>query len=114
MRRVRDDDVRALLVLAAVGEVRVEEHQPGELALAARRRLERHGVEPGHLEQDLLELPLELEGALRGVVLDERMELREPRQPDEPLVDARVVLHRAAAEGIEARVDPEVARRELR
>ena len=37
-----------------------------------------------------------------------------PGQPDEPLVDARVVLHRAPAERIEARVDPEVARRERR
>ena len=114
VRRVGDDDVRALLVLAAVGEVRVEEHQPGQLALAAGRGLQRHRVEPGHLEQDLLQLPLELERALRGVVLDERMQLREPRQPDEPLVDPRVVLHRAAAERIEAGVDPEVARRELR
>ena len=41
------------------------------------------------------------------------MQPREPRQPDEPLVDPRVVLHRAAAERIEAGVDPEVARGEL-
>ena len=61
----------------------------------------------------LLQVPLELERALRGVVLDERMQLREARQPDDPLVDARVVLHRAAAERVEAGVDPEVARREL-
>src|SRR5262249_40180696 len=32
----------------------------------------------------------------------------------EPLVDPRVVLHRARAEWIEAGVDPEVARRERR
>ena len=114
MRRVGNDDVRPLVVLAAVAEVRVEEHQPCELALAPRSGLKRHGIEAGHLEQDLLQVPLELEGALRGVILDERMELREPRQPDEPLVDPRVVFHRAAAERVEARVDPEVARRELR
>ncbi len=56
--------------------------------------------------------PLELERALRGVLVDERMQVAEPRQPDEALVDARVVLHRAGAERIEARVDPEVAVRE--
>ena len=42
-----------------------------------------------------------------------RMEVGEARERDEPLVDARVVLHRAGAERIEARVDAEVARRQL-
>ena len=65
--------------------------------------------EAGDLAQDPLQLPLELERALRGVVLDERVQVAEARQPDEPLVDARVVLHRAGAERIEAGVDPEVA-----
>ena len=113
VRGVRDHDLAALLVLALRREVRVEEHQPGQLALAARGRLQADRVEARHLEQDLLQVPLELERALRGVVLDERMQAGEPGQPDEPLVDARVVLHRAAAERIEAGVDAEVARREL-
>ena len=113
MRRVRDHDLAPRLVLAPVREVRAEEHQPRQLALAPGRRLQRDGVEPGHLAQDLLQLPLELERALRRVVLDERMQVGEPGQPDEPLVDARVVFHRAAAERIEAGVDAEVARREL-
>src|SRR5262245_57996707 len=42
-----------------------------------------------------------------------RMQVTEPRQHDQTLVDARVVLHRAGAERIEARVDAEVASREL-
>ena len=79
MRRVRDHDLAPLLVLAALGEVRAEEHQARQLALAAGGRLQRDGVEPGHLAQDLLQVPLELERALRGVVLDERMEVREAR-----------------------------------
>ena len=114
VRRVGDDDLPPRLVLAPFLEVRAEEHQPGQLALAPGRGLQRDRVEPRHLEQDVLQLPLELERALRGVVLDERMQVREPGQPDDPLVDARVVFHRAAAERIEARVDAEVARRELR
>src|SRR5205823_10989443 len=64
---VRDYDLAPLLTLPAVGEVHAEEHQPGELALAARGRLERDRVEAGNLAQDLLELPLELERALCGV-----------------------------------------------
>ena len=51
--------------------------RPGELALAARRRLEADRVEPGHLAQDLLQLPFELERALRGFVVGERMQVAE-------------------------------------
>ena len=83
MRGVGDDDLPPLLVLAALVEVRAEEHQAGQLALAARRGLQADRVEAGHLAQDLLQLPLELERALRGVVLDERMQVREAGQPDE-------------------------------
>src|SRR5512132_349558 len=42
------------------------------------------------------------------------MQMRETRDRHEPLVDARVVLHRARAERVEARVDSEVPRRQLR
>src|SRR5215467_8505363 len=41
------------------------------------------------------------------------MELREAGKPDQALVDARVVLHRAGAERVEAGVDAEVTVREL-
>ena len=62
-----------------VGEVRAEEHQPGQLALAAGRRLQADRVEARDLAQDLLQLPLELERALRRVVLDERMQVARTR-----------------------------------
>ena len=55
------------------------------------------------------ELPHQLERALRPVVLLQRVEVAEARNAHDPLVDPRVVLHRAAAERVEARVDPEVA-----
>ena len=114
VRRVGDDDLAPLLALALVREVRAHEHEPGQLALRAGRGLERDGVEAGHLGEDLLQPPLELERALRAVLFLMRVELREAGQHHEPLVDARVVLHRAGAERIEAVVDAEVARRELR
>src|SRR5205085_12662366 len=76
-------------------------------------RLERHRVEPGDLGEDLLQAPLELERTLYAVLVLQRMEVREPGQLPEPLVDPRVVLHRAGAERVEARVDAEVARRQL-
>ena len=113
VRGVGDDDLPALLRLAAVLEVRAHEHQARQLALRAGRRLQRDGVETRHLGEDLLQAPLELERALRAVLVLQRMEVAKPGQRHEPLVDARVVLHRAGAERIEAGVDPEVPRREL-
>ena len=113
VRRVRDHDLAPLLALATVREVGAEQHQAGQLALAARGRLQADGVEARHLEQDLLQVPLELERALDRVLVGERMQPREPGQRHEPLVDPGVVFHRAAAERVEAGVDAEVARREL-
>ena len=75
--------LRRVLALAALVEVRAHEQQAGQLALAAGRRLEADRVEARHLAQDLLQLPLELERALRRVVLDERMQVAEAGQPDE-------------------------------
>ena len=113
VRRVGDDDLPPLLALAARGEVRADEQQPGQLPLGAGRRLERDRVEARHLREDLLQPPHQLERALRPVLLLQRVQPGEPRERGEPLVDARVVLHRAGAERIEAGVDAEVAGREL-
>src|SRR5262249_46031442 len=51
--------------------------------------------------------------ALRSGLVLERVEPRESRERRQAFVDPRVVFHRAGAEGIEARVDAEVARGEL-
>ena len=102
-----------LLALAALGEVRAHQHQAGQLALRAGGRLERDGVEAGDLGEHLLQLPAEPQRALGAFLLLVRVEVAEPRQRREPLVDPRVVLHRAGAERVEAGVDPEVPRREL-
>ncbi len=79
MGRVRGDDRVALL--PAVGEVRAHEHEPGQLALRARRGLQRHRRKPGDLREDLLQLPHELERALRALVLLVRVEVAEAGQP---------------------------------
>jgi hypothetical protein len=110
---VGDDDAAPLLALAALLEVRAHEHQACDLALRAGGRLERDAVESGDLGQDLLEPPHELEGALRAALFLERVQVAEARQSDDALVDARVVLHRAGAQRVEAGVDAEVLGREL-
>ena len=98
--------------LAAIRERSAHDHQPGELALRARR-LQRDGRQPRDLGEDLLELPFELERALDAVLLLQRVKVAEAGEGDDALVDARVVLHRAAAERVEAGVDAEVAIGEL-
>ena len=85
--------------------------RPGQLALRAGRRLERDGVEAGDLGEDLLEAPHQLERALRALLLLQRVQVAEAGRTDDALVDARVVLHRAGAERVEAGVDAEVPRR---
>jgi hypothetical protein len=63
VRGVRDHDLAPLRALAPFSEIRAHEHQARQLALRARRRLERDRVEPGHLREDLLEPPHQLERA---------------------------------------------------
>ena len=107
VRGVGGDDRVALL--AAVREVRAHEHEAGELSLRARSGLQRHRGKARDLGEDSLQVPHELERALRPVVLLVRMQVAESRQPRDTLVDTWVVLHRAAPEWIEARVDAERA-----
>ena len=111
VRRVGRDHRVALL--AAVGEVSAHQHQAGELSLRSRRRLERARVQARDLGEDLLQAPHQLEGALRRLGILKRVQVAEAGMRDHSLVDARVVLHRAGAERVEARVDSERARREL-
>ncbi len=105
VRGVRDDDRVALL--APVGEVRAHEHEPRELSLRAGRRLQRDRGKPGDLREHRLQAPHELERTLRSLVLLGGMEIAESGESSEPLVEARVVLHRAGAERVEARVHAE-------
>ena len=107
VRGVGGDDRVSLL--AAIGEVRAHEHEPGELALRPGGRLQRHGRKARHLGEDLLQVPHQLERALRVLVLRMRVQVAEPRERGRALVDARVVLHGARAERVEARVDAEGA-----
>ena len=99
--------------LAAVLVVRAREQQAGQLPVRARARLQRDVREARDLREIRLEAPHELEGALRIGRLLERVQPGVPGQRRHPLVDLRVVLHRARAERVEARVEVEVLLREV-
>ncbi len=112
VRRLRDQDLPTHGPLCRV--VRAHDQQPGELPAGARGRLQRRAGHPGDLAEGALQAPQELEGSLcRGVGL-ERMEVGEARECRCGLRDLRVVLHRARAERVHARVDPVVLLREAR
>ncbi len=111
VRRVGGQDLRAPVV-AAVGVVGPRQQHAGELAVGARARLQRHVRQPGDLAQRALQAPHELERALCAGRVLARVQPGVAGQRRDPLVQARVVLHRARAERIEARVEVEVALRE--
>ena len=99
-------------VLAAVGVVGAGEQQARQLAVRSGRGLEADVRQAADLRQRLLEQPHQLEGALGPLRLLRRVQPRVARQRRHPLVEARVVLHRARAERVEARVEVEVPPRD--
>src|SRR5262249_3583469 len=64
--------------------------------------------------ENLLQPPHELKRSLRVLVVGVRVQVAETGQRGQALVYPRVVLHRAGAERVEARVDAERAVRESR
>ncbi len=106
VRGVRREHLVA--ALAAVLEVGAREHQARQLAVRPGARLKRHVRQPGHLGQLLLEVPHQLERALRVTRLLQRVEAREAGQRRHLLVDLGVVFHRARPERVEAGVEIEV------
>ena len=112
VRRAGHDHLLALLALVRV--VGVNHQHPRQLALCARRGLEGRGLHSGELEQILLQLVHELEGALEAGLRHEGMNVREAGQRGHALVDLGVVLHGAGAQRVHPRIDPEVPRGEAR
>ena len=112
VRRVRDDDATPLSSLAAFRVVRLEHEERGELGLRARLRLKADEVHAADLREELLELVREREHALRRAVRLTWVDIRE--EPGDAIVDLRVVLHRARAEWVHARVHGVVQLREVR
>ena len=108
VRRVRGEHLRPA-VLPAVLVVCAREQDARQLAVGARARLQRHVREPGDLGQRRLEVPHQGQRALRPGGGLHRMQARVAGQRRDPLVQLGVVLHRARAERVEARVQVEVA-----
>ena len=108
--RVRDDDLGARPAQVLV--VGVEDEHAGQLPVRARPGLERDGVQARDLRQDALQRRIELQRPLAELVRQQRVRAREAGVRGLALVGLGVVLHRAGAERVHARVDREVPGRQ--
>ena len=111
MRRVGHDDAPALCALAALGVVRLEYQERGELGLRAGLRLQRDVIHSGDLGEHLLELVCQREDTLRRAVGLPGMNVCEERC--DAIVHLWVVLHRAGPKRIHAGVDRVIQLREV-
>ncbi len=97
---------------AAVGVVGAGQQQAGQLAVGAGRGLQADVRQAADLAQRLLEQPHQLQRPLCPPRVLRRMQASVSGKRRHTLIQTRVVLHRAGAKRIEARVEVEVAARE--
>ncbi len=95
--------------LAAVLVVGAGQQHAGQLAVGAGAGLQRDVRQTADLAQRALEVPHQLQRALGPLRALERVQAGVAGQRRDALVQARVVLHRARAQRVEARVQVEVA-----
>ena len=110
VRGVRGEDLGPRF--AAIGVEGAGQEQAGELAVGAGRGLQADVRQAADLAEARLQEPHQLQRALGPRRVLGRVQPGVAGQRRDPLVEARVVLHRAGAERVEAAVEVEVAPRE--
>ena len=103
MRGIRNQNFLARISL--VLQIRANHQEAGQFALRARGRLQSGGVHAGDREQALLQIVKNPQAALRKFRGLFGMLGREPIEPRDEFVHARVVLHSAGAERIHPQID---------
>ena len=111
--RVGHDDLCAACV-APFHVVRTYHHEARQFAVSSGVGVQGEAAQSGNFRQGFLHLVVEFQRALaeRGILCG--VNLRKSRQCGQLLVDFRIILHRAAAQGVEARVHAEVVARHIR
>jgi len=112
MRRIRNQDFLPRISLLL--QIRANHQDSGEFAVRARRWLQRDRVHSGDFDQAFAQQLQDLQRALRELLRLIRMRVRQAFTPRGNFVDARVVLHRARTERIQARIDAVVPSRDAR
>ncbi len=100
MSRVGDEDVLAGVSPRLEGGP--DEHHARELAVGAGRRLEGERIHPGDLAEEPFDLLEEAEVPLDELLGGVGVGADEARERRQPLIDLRVVFHRAGAQGVES------------
>ena len=99
---------------AARVERGADRHHPAKLAMRAGAGRQRHAGHACQHRQPALEFAAERQRTLHRALRLERVDVRKARQPRNPLVQPRIVLHGAGAEREEAGVDAVILLRETR
>ena len=97
-------DKENLMLISGTGEV--IEPDDGILAVGSGGGLQCHGIHATDFREHALKLVHGTKAPLDGLLGLQRVDVGEPWQGSDLLVHARVVLHRARSERIEAIVDP--------
>ncbi len=84
------------------------DHKAGKFTVGAGARVQREALHTRDGSESLLRLVVNLERALHGALILQRMEALEGGHRGDFLVDLRVVLHGATAQRVEARIHTEV------
>ena len=113
VRRVRDQDLGSPGIAARLVPGADDEHAQ-VLAVGAGRRHQAAGGEAGDLAERLLQVQQRAEQALDVGHVLLRVQVGQPRHRRDLFVEARVVLHRAAAQGVHAALDVVVEVRQRR
>src|SRR5579871_4492065 len=114
MGRVGNKNGVPLLPLPARLMISLYEHQAGHFAMRSRYRLKADLIESGNLFENVLNTGQHFDRARDRPVRLHRMDEREPWESSRPLVDLRVVFHRARAQRIETSLDAVVDVTEIR
>ena len=102
MGRVRYNHLRALITpLTMIG---ANQFQPGQFAMCAGHRLQRHRIHPGDLRQHGLQIEHQLQCPLRVPYIFQRVQSAQRRHGGDIFIDFWIILHGAGAQRIKARI----------
>ena len=104
---VGNDDFGALGIAAAF-VIATNHHQSGEFAVCTGKRIKREFAHSGNLRQAALQMIVHRQSTLHGFHILQRVQAGELWKSRHFIVDFRIILHGARAQGIESGVHAEI------
>ena len=112
VRRVGHNDFHALVVASAL-VVGADHHKAGQFAVCPGIGIEGKGVHAAHFGQHGCEVVIQMQAALQRFCGLRWVHVGKAGQGGDFFVDFGIILHRATAQGVEARVYAEVVARHI-